>query len=226
MKPTTINNYAVKASCPGCGGALSIFDFKDSSREFGYIIHEKNHKYLEDTFTRIHYRLLRCSGCGLAGLVKFHDKGSGPGVLEEFYPRALPTTPLPEGIPVGILNEYREAEKCFSFESYRAASALLRSTLEKTLKINGYTQGSLQKKIDQAAEDGVITSARRQKAHDDIRVFGNEVVHDEWRQVDEEEVEVALHYIQRILEDFYDDRESVLQILYAKARLEQTENGG
>lgn len=77
----------------------------------------------------------------------------------------------------------------------------------------------MQQKIDQAADDGVITAARKQKAHDDIRVLGNEVVHDEWRVVTEEEVESALHYAQRILEDLYDDRTSVEQILIAKGKM-------
>ena len=66
-------------------------------------------------------------------------------------------------------------------------------------------EGSLQKKIDEAAKDGVITAARKQKVHEDIRVLGNEVVHDEWREINEAEVETALHYAQRILEDLYDD---------------------
>ena len=37
MKPTQINNVAVRARCPDCNGALSVFDFRDSGREFGYV---------------------------------------------------------------------------------------------------------------------------------------------------------------------------------------------
>jgi hypothetical protein len=96
---------------------------------------------------------------------------------------------------------------------------MCRSALEKALKVNGYTKGSLQTKIDDAAADGVITAARKQRAHDDIRVLGNEVVHDEWRPVSAEEVKSALHYTQRVLEDFYDDRTAVEQVLKAKGRL-------
>jgi hypothetical protein len=126
---------------------------------------------------------------------------------------------LPAAVPEGVVKEYREAELCASVEAWRAASALLRSTLEKALKANGYTSGSLRDKIDKASDDGVITSARRQKAHDDIRVLGNEVVHDDWRPVDEAEVEAALHYAQRILEDLYDDRAAVEAVLKSKNRL-------
>ena len=157
-------------------------------------------------------------GCGRAGLAKFHD-GSNPPALESFYPRALAATPLPANVPEPLQKELREAELCLSVEAWRGASALLRSVLEKTLKTNGYMKGSLQQKIDDAANDGVITAARRQKAHDDIRVLGNEVVHDEWRPVTEEEVTSALHYAQRVLEDFYDDRPSVENILTSKGRI-------
>lgn len=166
------------------------------------------------------WRLLRCSGCGRAGLAKFHDSGNGPSaVLESFQPRTLARATIPAGVPEGVQKEYREAELCASVEAWRAASALLRSTLEKALKGNGYAKGSLQQKIDEAAADGVITSARKQKAHDDIRVLGNEVVHDDWRPVSEDEVVSALHYAQRVLEDLYDDRPSVEAVLKAKGRL-------
>jgi len=219
VQPTPINGYGVKARCPECGGALSVFDFRDSSREFGYLLIDGSHQFGGQTFHRIQWRLLRCSGCGRAGLAKFHDNGNLPAFLESFHPRALAASPLPAAVPEGVVKEYREAELCASVEAWRAASALLRSTLEKTLKVNGYATGSLQQKIDAAAADGVITSARKQKAHDDIRVLGNEVVHDDWRPVDEAEVQLALHYAQRVLEDLYDDRAAVEAVLTAKGRL-------
>ena len=220
MKPEAVNHYSVRAQCPDCGGALSVFDHKVQGGELGLILNDRQHSYDGRPFTRIHWRILRCSGCERAGLAKFHDSGNGTSaVLESFHPRALGRAKLPTGVPDGIEKEYREAELCASVEAWRAASALLRSTLEKALKVNGYTKGSLQAKIDEAAADGVITAARRQKAHDDIRVLGNEVVHDDWRAVSEDEVVSALHYAQRVLEDLYDDRPSVEAVLNAKGRL-------
>ena len=220
MKPQAVDHYSVRAQCPDCGGALSVFDHKVQGGELGYILNDRPHTYDGRQFTRIHWRILKCSGCGRAGLAQFHDSGNGPSaVLESFFPRALAKAPLPAGVPEGVEKEYREAELCASVEAWRAASAMLRSTIEKTLKANGYTKGTLQQKIDDAATDGVITSARKQKAHDDIRVLGNEVVHDDWRVVIEDEVVSALHYAQRVLEDLYDDRPSVEAILKAKGRL-------
>lgn len=103
-----------------------------------------------------------------------------------------------------------------------AAIALLRSALEKTLQTNGYARGTLPAKIDEAAADGVITAARSQKAHEDIRVLGNEVVHDEWRAVTEDEGQSALHYTQRVLEDLCDDRDPVERILIGKGRIQRS----
>jgi hypothetical protein len=96
---------------------------------------------------------------------------------------------------------------------------LLRSTLEKTLRANGYEKGSLADRIDQAAADGAITAARSRRAHDDIRVLGNDVLHDEWREVTQDEFDQAHHYAQRILEDFYDDRPTVQALLISRGRI-------
>lgn len=223
MQPTVINNYSVRAKCSDCNDAISNFDHKTSSGELGFLLIDTTHSFKGENFSRILWHLLQCSGCGRAGLAKFHDHGRGPGTLESFFPRSVASSSIPAGVPEGIIKEYREAELCTSVEAYRAASTLIRPTLEKTLKENGYLKGSLQKKIDDAANDGVVTAARKQKAHEDIRVLGNEVVHDEWREICEEEVVSALHYAQRILEDLYDDRNTVLQILINKGRLAQAE---
>ena len=206
----------VRARCPDCDGAVSMFHFQDPSREFGFVLKDGTHEYQGVRYARTQYRLLRCSGCGRAGIATFHDNGREPHVLEEFYPHAIEMAAVPRGVPDGVVKEYREAEKCVAARAYRAASALVRSTLEKTLKANGFTSGSLSAKIDAAAADGVITEARKQRAHDNIRVLGNDVVHDDWREVTEEEAVASLHYAQRVLEDLYDDRATVESLLIAK----------
>lgn len=77
----------------------------------------------------------------------------------------------------------------------------------------------MEQQIDAAAADGVITQARKRRAHDEIRVLGNDVLHDEWQEIALDDVEAARHYAQRILEDFYDDRESVLKLLRTAGRV-------
>ena len=116
---------------------------------------------------------------------------------------------------------------------------MLRSVLEKTLRKNGYEevevkdkqgnavqdkQGNPKKssrlidRIDAAAGDGLLTETRQKKAHENIRVLGNDVLHDDWREVTKEEFEEGHKYAQRILEDFYDDRPTVEGRLTAQGR--------
>jgi len=117
------------------------------------------------------------------------------------------------------MQEFREAELCAAHEAWRASSAMLRSVLEKALKLNGYTTGSLKDKIDSAATDGILTEARRKRANQEIRVLGNDILHDAWREVTQDEYELAHHYAQGIIEDFYDNRADVEIILKDKKRL-------
>jgi FtsH Extracellular/Domain of unknown function (DUF4145) len=137
----------------------------------------------------------------------------------EFYPRTIDTLPTPKDVPADLQSEFKQAELCASARAWRAGSAFLRSTLEKALRASGYEKGALAERIEQAASDGVITAARSRRAHDDIRVLGNDVLHDESREVTEDEFDHAHRYTQRILEDFYDDRSSVEAILISKGRL-------
>ena len=219
MKPT-YQNGSVVANCPDCGGVPTTFEPRDSSKEFGVVIVDRQHSYQSRPYSRILYLTMRCATCKRGALAKIHDNGRVfDGILEEFFPFSVDQASVPAGIPQGIIAEFREAERCASFGACRAASALFRSTLEKALKANGYLKGTLESKINEAASDGVITDARRKRAHDDIRVLGNDVLHDEWREITIDEVEAAHHYVQRILEDFYDDRPSVENILSAKGRL-------
>ncbi len=220
MKPIYTQGN-VQAHCPDCGGAVTTFEARDAAHEFGTVIVNQPQMYMGAGYQRTLYRLLKCAGCQRGGLAKIFDNGNVVnGVLIDFYPVSLENAAIPKAVPAGIAAEFREAELCTGHKAWRAASALLRSTLEKTLKANGYNAGNLQGKIDQAASDGVITDARRRRAHEDIRVLGNDVLHDEWREVTEDEVSSAHQYGQRILEDFYDDRPSVEAILIAEQRIQ------
>lgn len=221
MAPTHTQEYSVSAYCPRCR-ATAIFDSRQQlGHPLGMIVNPEPQVGLRRVNGREVWVLLKCCGCSRGALAEFRDSGNAASAdLATFHPLALPAAALPAKTDPGVVNEYREAERCASAGAWRGASALIRSALEKALKANGYTQGMLAKKIDDAAADGVITSSRRPRAHDDVRVLGNEIVHDEWRAVDEAEVEAALRYTQRVLEDLYDDRAEVEKILRAKGRLQ------
>jgi hypothetical protein len=146
---------------------------------------------------------------------------------------------LPPSVPSEIVKEFRESELDATHAAYRSASAMLRSVLEKTLKLNGCDEVEVMDKqntplldknnnprkstksidrIDAAARDSLITETRQKRAHENIRDLGNDILHDDWHEVTQEEFEGAHKYSQRILEDSYDDRPTVLARLTAKGR--------
>lgn len=221
MKPQLHDDYTVSALCPTC---KVITHFKQVG--FPPITISKPYTHENKTYQRVLYPTLQCGRCNRAGLATIADNGNAQtATLESFFPLSIDEAPLPASVPQDIRNEFREAEACSGHGANRGASALFRSVLEKTLKVNGYVRGTdasltdLQKRIDAAAADGIITDARRKRAHDEIRSLGNDVLHDDWRTVTEDEVEDAHRYMQRILEDFYDDRPTVEAVLKAKKRL-------
>jgi hypothetical protein len=219
MKPKFVGTE-LRAPCPDCEGAITTFEQAAHTGAFGSVQRQGKHKFEGRDFDLTQYILVRCAGCGRGGLLTMHVTNTGVRSYDEgFYPACLELAALPKDVPSDIVAEYREAELCASVGAYRAGSALLRSVLEKTLEANGYTKGPLKIRIDEAAKDGAITSARRQRAHDDIRVLGNDVLHDPWREVKEPEYSNAHHYSQRILEDFYDHRAEVLVTLKAAGRV-------
>src|SRR5262245_8857921 len=213
VEPKLNPSGGVIGRCPDCAGAITTFNPTS-----GNLIYEARTYVGGQSYSRLVYALLACSGCGRGGLAKIRDNGRvAEGALEWFTPHSVYRASVPAGTPKGIVAEFREAETCASVGAFRAASALLRSALEKTLGENGYVTGSLAARIDEAASDGVITQARKQKAHEEIRVLGNEIVHEDWRPVDAGEYELSHHYVQRVIEDFYDDRQTTEKLSSADA---------
>jgi len=220
--PVEFVNGNVRAACPGCNGAVTTYEQETGGGAFGQISRTGLVSYQGKSYGMTFYRLLRCAGCGRGGLATIHEGHAVMPLLSDFYPFSREQASLPAGAPEGMVAEYREAELCAAVHAWRAASALLRSALEKTLIANGYTDGTLQARIDAAARDGVITPARQRRAHEDVRVLGNDVLHDEWREVTGAEYEAAHHYVQRIIEDFYDLRTEVEAMLTKAGRLPTT----
>lgn len=226
MEPEFVNGN-VRADCPDCG-VPSTFEYHDSyggTGEYGSITVNSQHRYRGQNFTRIIHKFLKCTVCGRPGVAKLHVNNTvREGSMESFWPPSITVASLPDNAPEQIEKEVREAESCMSVEAWRGAAALLRSALEKTLIENGYDERNLYQKIEAAGADGTITSARRQRAQDLVRTLGNDVLHEEWREVTKQEVEDAHRYVARIIEDFYDDRTTVEAVLTEKGRNFNQEN--
>jgi uncharacterized membrane protein len=201
MKPTLQQGTStISAICPTCGIPTS-FEWHHPgahSSELGAIILDK-----------VQHRLYRCTACGQPGVATLNGSDLRSASLREFFPSAVAAERLPEKLPDGVRNEFREAEKDMAAKTWRSAAALLRSTLEKVLEENGYDKGALFVRIEQARDEQTITAARARAAHDHVRTLGNDVLHEPWREVDQAEAEAAHRYVARIIEDFYDQRPSV-----------------
>lgn len=216
---------SIVAHCPECSGGRSTFEWKIDGKEIGAVTNPIEDRYWRDCL--LTYRLFKCAGCGMGalGIIKFGGDQKYPGSysrLVTFYPESKDSLRLPKQTPLGIRAEFHEAEACLGNDCFRAAAGLFRSVLDKTMRDNGYKtkqENDLFKQIEAAAKEGVITQARKKKAHDEIRVLGNDVLHDDWHEISEEDVQAARHYCQRILEDFFDDRESVLTLLRTVGRV-------
>jgi Domain of unknown function (DUF4145) len=221
MKPV-LDGENVRARCPSCDGAVTTFEARKMAMGHDAVLVLANNPKVDGVpYLQTVCRALRCAGCGRGGMVTYAQSNNSIALID-FYPVAIETLSVPEDVPQDIAAEFREAELTASVRAWRAGSAMLRSTLEKALKANGYSKGNLASKIDEAAADGAITESRAKRAHDDIRVLGNDVLHDAWRGVTQEEFDLAHKYTQRILEDLYDDRPSVEALLKAKNRLPTT----
>lgn len=224
-----LQNRNVVTPCYQCAGAITTYERKLNGAALGSF----SKMFRTPTPSRpgeaLEFVLMRCAGCGHGGLALIlkhvnwrPDQGATQEKLIAFYPAWVEEARVPELVPVDIVAEVREAELCAANRAYRAACAMLRSALEKALSVNGYDNrtGSLMQRIDAAAADGVITEMRARRAHDEIRVLGNDILHDPWRKVNDEEFRLSHHYTQRILEDFYDDRPMIEGILQKKGRLQ------
>jgi hypothetical protein len=160
--------------------------------------------------------VVRCGGCGYYGLAQVQNQTSDDFEIEHFWPGETNALPLPDATPQSLIDEFRESESCASVEAFRAATAMLRSVLEKALKAAGYLQkGNLENKIDLAANHGVLTATLKRRAHDNIRAVGNDVLHEaERKEVSREEYAASHRYAQQILVALYDHRETVLDTLW------------
>jgi hypothetical protein len=135
-------NGTIQAKGAGCGGAVTNFAPVKLGSGTNPIEPATLRNF--DGSSNTEYALMTCLICG-RGAFAVKVFSAGP-VLRAFYPPEVDELPLPEDVPDELIKEFREAELCASFGAWRAASAMLRSVLEKTLKVNGCSNGSLQQK--------------------------------------------------------------------------------
>jgi hypothetical protein len=211
----------ILACCPGCEGAKTAFVWSDGGAPLSAPLRWREAYYYKEKLPT-EFRLYKCSSCGFGALVRLQFRGGSTAMSAEFRkliyftPEAKPRHKLPKDLPQGIVNEFREAELAFEQRCNRAAAALLRSALDKAMFASGLRKTdkeNLEAQINRAADFKVIHEARRLNAHKAVRTLGNDVLHQDWRAVEDEEIEDARHYVSRVLDDLYDERAAVLKML-------------
>jgi hypothetical protein len=217
MKPIFSKGH-VLAECPDCC-APTTFEYHQGGSQFGGLVRAGVPPGSHATGTT-YYKLLSCAFCGRPGVATVAGENKyEEGRLVSFWPTSVPRGYLPERTPGAVVREYREAEQSMSVCAWRGAAALLRSALDKVLVANGYDEKDLYNKIEAAGTDGLVTTARLKRANELVCTLRNDVLHDEWREVDQKDAEAAHRYVGRIIEDLYDDRATVEALLREKGRL-------
>lgn len=141
MDPVLVQ-HNVQAVCPDCR-TVTTFEHRSAQAEYGFIAKDVARPVEGVTYPRTIFFLARCAGCGRGGMAEVAAGNSATtGKLMSFVPTAVLAAKLPAGVPTDLANEVAEAEVCAAAGAYRAASGMLRSALEKTLKANGFTKVS------------------------------------------------------------------------------------
>lgn len=111
-----------------------------------------------------------CKHCGGAVLAAA-TKGTNPAVVQWIYPKA---TGVSEGIPEPANSFLKQAID--SLHAPAGAVMLCASAVDAMLKAHGVQKGSLYERIDEAAQDHLITEEMAAWAHD-VRLDANEPRH-------------------------------------------------
>ncbi|WP_446212162.1 DUF4145 domain-containing protein [Micromonospora sp. IBSANI012] len=160
---------------------------------------------------------LRCSNeaCGrVIGGVR--HAGSSARVAQS-WPTHVGGKSFPD-VPSEIAAAADEAHRCFSIRAYRAAMAMARAVVEATAKEKGITSGSLEKKIDGLAAQGLIREDTREAAHA-IRLVGNDAAHGDLASmvVEKEDAQEVLDLMDDILGEVFQSPAKVARVKASRA---------
>lgn len=115
-----------------------------------------------------YWRIYVCQRCGGAVIAAAYSKN---GEVSEVHPQ---TREIPDPIPSPARDYLKQAKD--SRHAPAGAVMLAASSVDAMLKAQGYSEGSLYSRIDQAVEEGLITSEMGRWAHD-VRLDANEPRH-------------------------------------------------
>lgn len=100
-----------------------------------------------------------------------------PYQVNAIYPTVIKID-MPEGIPENVAKAFRQAAETRKSRHFDAAAAMYRKSMELGLKEKSpeIAAWKIEKRIDQMAEQGLITKELQEWAHE-LRLDGNDAVH-------------------------------------------------
>jgi len=96
-------------------------------------------------------------------------------IIEQYWPTKTGRKEFPD-VPESIAAIASQAHICLAAGAPHGAVALARAVVESVAKAKGVVTGSLQAKIDRLCNDGHISEAMKEAAHE-IRFAGNAAAH-------------------------------------------------
>lgn len=129
-----------------------------------------------------------------------------------YWPQSLGGKDFPD-VPQSIASAANEAHLCLSADASRAAVAMARAVVEATAKDKGITTGNIVSKINKLAEQGHISEAMREAAHE-IRLAGNESAHGDLttEPLGAEDAKEIVSLMDAILERVYQEPAKVARV--------------
>jgi hypothetical protein len=156
--------FSFSGECPHCGDRsvfLSVAGFAEAV---------SGGKYL-------HAAVMRCQGCQKFILGVAESIGGQNTTYVEHYPLGKPDDSVDENVPTPIAEDFSEALRCLWVRSHKAAVAMCRRSVEAACKDLGAKGKDLYSKIEDLAEQDVITDPMRRMAHQ-VRLTANRKLHE------------------------------------------------
>lgn len=118
--------------------------------------------------------------------------------LNEQFPQ-LPSPNKIENLPPNVAHIYVEAENCFASGSFSAAGSCYRKTIERSLKhLDTSLTGMLNQRIRALEKQNVIPAAMIELL-DQVRLFGNESMHEDDYDPKQEDCSAAREFCELFL---------------------------
>ena len=175
---------AALPECPHCGTKKVAFYYQSS-------FNNQNPMYITSFW--------RCGNCGRGVCIEslginFHSQNPIVNLMN-MYPNSA-TFDAPEHTPENIAGDYKTAKKNLLGNEYKAASIMARTALEAAVKEFDARGVNLKQKIDNLAEQHVITQSLAEWAHE-IRDIGNDAAH-ESSPISQADAEQAVYFAEML----------------------------